>query len=184
MKACIIRDQSNLGWRASRDGPSRTARSPRITGMRRRVRGVRWSGMTITASEASRKAIGRPGKTQNRQREHEMSSRGQRGQKDARGSEWNKAGGSMKDAPVRGPRIALSRFETIRQESGGTLARAFKSVQGYIPGIARVRLKTSEPGGLCRPSGPLFEQITSRSAAKQQGGCSCGRQCAVRGPPV
>ena len=107
-----------LGWRASRDGPLRTARLQRITGLRRRVRGVRRLGMTVTASEASRMAIGRPGKT------HKSSARtrnvvaGTTWPKDARGSEWNKADDSMKDAPARGHHIGLPRSETVTQQNG------------------------------------------------------------------
>jgi hypothetical protein len=121
--------------------------------MRRRVRGVRWLGMTVTASEASRMAIGRPGKT------HKSSARtrnvvaGTTWPKDARGSEWNKADDSMKDAPARGHHIGLPRSETVRQQNGAWLEDSYQ--QRNIPGIARgvpqnnpagspIELKTSE----------------------------------------
>jgi hypothetical protein len=75
--------------------------------MRRRVRGVRRLGMTATASEASLMAVGRPGKTHKSLARTRDVVAGTTWTKDARGSEWNKANGSMKDAPARGHHIGL-----------------------------------------------------------------------------
>jgi hypothetical protein len=61
--------------------------------------------MTITASEASRKAIGRPGKTYTSLARTRNVIAGTTWTKDARASEWNKANDSMKDAPARGHHI-------------------------------------------------------------------------------